>query len=140
MNEFWKRMIIPLYNSKKVIKSVKKHGLVKGITEDTKELAKEAPIISSVYNIGKSDGVYEGKKKGYVQASNKYEKKLLEQAEKFKEQKVVLENDIEERDSLLKEYEVYIEEKEAELEKLTKKQLQTLFKIKKQYEELLPRV
>lgn len=140
MNEFWKRMIIPFYNTKKTVESIKTYGLVEGIKEDSKELAKEAPIINTIYKMGKTDGVYEGKKQGYIRASKEYEDKLLKQAQKFKNQKVLLKKDINERDLLLKEYEEYIESRVSEYNRLTIQQENALHKMKKEYEELLAQI
>ncbi|GEM_PF-4691265 len=137
MNEFWKRMIIPFCNTKKTVNSIKTYGFVDGIKEDSKELAKETPIISSLYNMGKSDGIYEGKKQGYIKASKEYENKLSNQAQRFKEQKVLLQKDIEERDILLTEYEAYIEARSAEYKKLSIQQAEALQRMKKEYQELL---
>ena len=63
------------------------------------------PITSQIYKAGK----YDGKKEGYVDASEEYEKKLLEQADLFLKQKRVFENERNEYESLLDAYEEEID-------------------------------
>jgi len=127
-----KKALIPGYSTVDLVKKVKNHGVVGAVKEEIKE----TPIMNTVYKLGKDDGKLEGMKEGYVRASREYESKLLEQAEKFKTQKIMLESDIKERDLLLKEYEEYIEQREAELDGLTKEELQMLYRMKREYEIL----
>lgn len=80
-------------------------------SDDKKERLKKVylkynPIANAVYKIGQNDG----KKEGYTEASNEYEKKLLEQAKEFINQKNIYEEQKEEYESLLDEYEKIIEE------------------------------
>lgn len=158
MNEFLKRKIIPFYSAKKTIDNIKLFGLIDGIRidmndyafdaemfrddckyfiddriDDLKDLPKKAPLLKEIYQ----EGIYEGKKKGYEKASLEYEKKLLEQSKEFLNQSKILEKDINERNSLLSEYELYIEKRELEFKKLNEQQLEMLKKLKKQYNELL---
>lgn len=57
-------------------------------------------------------GRTEGKKEGYVEASYEYEKKLLQQANEFLQQKKAFNKENEDYKRLLNEYEDYIEELE----------------------------
>ena len=79
--------------------------------DDVKERLKKVylkynPIANAVYKIGQNDG----KKEGYTEASNEYEKKLLKQANEFINQQNIYEEQKEEYESLLDEYEKIIEE------------------------------
>ena len=72
------------------------------------------PVTSLLYREGKLDG----KKEGYVAASNEYEKKLLTQADEFLKQKDLFSQQRDEYEKLLSEY-------EAEIERLEQKQART---------------
>lgn len=82
-------------------------GVKRTIKEDWTE---DNPIGAIIYNSGK----YDGKIEGYVEASNEYEAKLLEQADKFLQQTKIYESERE-------EYEVLLDSYEREIEELTEK-------------------
>ncbi len=88
------------------IKNIVEEGsLVGGIKKTIKEdFCEYDPITSHVYNLGKFDG----KKDGYVQASEEYEAKLLDQADLFLEQVKDFQKEKDAYEALLKEYEVVI--------------------------------
>jgi hypothetical protein len=106
---------------------VQEHGLGKGIK---KHITEDYPVVSHIYNLGKDDGIHEGKKEGYVRASSEYEKKLLKQAEEFLNQKNGLADNIKQRDELLDEYEKCISEMEAKNNSLTSEQRTLLDEMK----------
>ena len=96
---------------------------------------KEHPMVTGVYGSTLLDRVidhetkpyvYEGKKQGYAEASDEYEKKLLTQAEEFIKQKKDFQMERDAYEALLDEYEIEIEYlyqlmlKERELKKLGK--------------------
>lgn len=62
-----------------------------------------------------NEGKYIGKKEGYVEASNEYEKKLLKQANEFLKQKEIATTQKVKYDKLLDEYEKYIDELESKV-------------------------
>ncbi len=130
IGRFLARTLIPGYSVVKTIKSIAENGLVDGILiEGVEYFCEDNPVTSIPYKIGNDDGKIEGKKEGYVQASNEYEKKLLKQAENFLKQKDTLVNSIEEREKLLDEYESYIKKQESQISELTEEQLQLLKEI-----------
>ncbi len=102
---FLKRRIGPVWTVD-AIKNIKNEGSIKsGLSRTIKEdLCEDNPITGKLYNVGRFDGRIEG----YVEASNEYESKLLEQADEFLEQKklFIIERDAYEK--LLDEYEVVI--------------------------------
>lgn len=86
-------------------------GIVDGVKRTIKEdYTEDNPITSAIYKSGK----YEGKKEGYAEASEEYEAKLLEQADKFLAQEKIFESERNEYEKLLDEY-------EAEIDALTEK-------------------
>ena len=90
-------------------------GVVKGCKATIKrEFTENNPLTSTLYKVGKQDGILEGKVEGYVEASNEYEKKLLSQADEFIKQ---LKDAQKERD----EYEELLDAYEAEIRALTEK-------------------
>lgn len=108
-------------------KNILENGVVDGVKKEIKETwTEDIPVTAILYKMGNDDGKIEGKKEGYVQASNEYEKKMLNQAKNFLEQKDKLVNSIEERDRLLDEYTSYIEKQESQISELTEEQLQLL--------------
>ena len=72
------------------------------------EITEDNPLTSPVYKYGK----YDGKKEGYAEASDEYEKKLLEQADEFLKQKKDYEKERDEYETLLDAYEQEIEKLE----------------------------
>lgn len=86
-------------------------GMIKGLKKTTREdLLEDLPITKIVYKVGLEEGTHEG----YKDASQEYEKKLLEQAEEFLKQKKIYENERE-------EYELLMDDYEKEIEKLSNK-------------------
>lgn len=121
---FSAKNVIPGYRMVSIGKKVIDNGLVDGIKEEFIETVKDNPVTSPVYNMGKD----EGKKEGYIQASNIYEEKFYLQAQKFIEQKQLLKKDLEEYEELLGLYEQKIDElnSKIELSNEEKKYLQDL--------------
>lgn len=120
---------LPVYMAKKA----KEHGVVGAYKEELKE----TPGVNLIYKMGKEDGNYEGKKEGYLQASNEYEKKLLAQAKEFKEQSQLLKTNSEAKDTLMKEYEIYIEQQEKIIDRLSSEKRELLDRIKNEYNEIM---
>ncbi|MBZ4671356.1 MAG: hypothetical protein PWQ76_298 [Clostridiales bacterium] len=90
---------------------VNEGDVVSGIKKTVKETyCEDNPITSIIYKSGQ----YDGKRKGFLEASCEYEKKLLEQAQFFLDQKKIYEN---QRDN----YETLLDEYEKEIDTLTKK-------------------
>ena len=87
----------------------KERSFFKGIKRTFKEeICEDNPLTSAIYRAGKFDG----KKQGYIDASQTYEKKLLSQADEFLSQKKNLESSI-------KEYELLLDEYEKEIDRLS---------------------
>ena len=63
------------------------------------------------------DYVYEGKKQGYAEASDEYEKKLLEQADSFLQQKKDFMKERDEYEALLDDYDKVIQKSQRKNEK-----------------------
>ena len=70
-------------------------------------------LIRPAYEEGNKDGLFQGKKDGYEEASCEYEKKLLAQADSFLRQSTIFEGQKAEYEALLMEYEVYIDRLES---------------------------
>lgn len=83
-------------------------GIKKTVDEDLHE---DNPITSRIYESGR----YEGKKEGYVEASNEYEQKLLNQADEFLKQKIVFKSQQKDYEELLDTYDLEINNLEAKL-------------------------
>lgn len=83
-------------------------GLKRTIKED---LTEDSPIGKAIYDSGK----YDGKVEGYVEASDEYEKKLLDQADEFLKQKKDYERERDEYEALLDAYESEIEGLESKV-------------------------
>ena len=98
----------PIYLGREIIISSKEEGNVsKGVRKVFKEtMVEDIPGFGSLYEMGKLDG----KKQGYVEASDKYEEKFRKQAELFMEQKGLFESQIEEYERIMDEYEIRIKE------------------------------
>lgn len=104
---FLKKSLIPGYRLKGIVENVATFGVVDGLKEEFKETyLEDMPGVSHIYNAGK----YEGKKEGYIQASNEYEKKLLKQGEEFLKQTKIFESDKVRYEKLIDDYERYIDE------------------------------
>lgn len=73
-----------------------------------------APLVDKIIEHETKPYVQEGEQAGYARASDVYEKKLLEQADRFLKQTQLYEK---ERDA----YEALLDEYEAEIQKLTEK-------------------
>lgn len=102
---FLKKAFIPGYDQIDTMKKIAKHGVVDGVKEKFREdYLEDMPITSHIYKEGK----YDGKKEGYVEASDKYKDKFSKQTEKFLEQSQVFASQKEEYDKLLNDYEIYI--------------------------------
>lgn len=98
----------PIGKTVQIVKNIGEEGSVTGGLKKTIKQAwcEDDPISSKVYGAGK----YDGKKEGYVEASNLYEKKLIEQADFFLEKEKIFECERNEYEALLDEYEKEIEE------------------------------
>jgi len=77
------------------------------------DFQEDNPITSKFYN----DGVFDGKKEGYVEASNEYQKKLISQGEYFLKQANIAEEHLRTLSELLEDYEEIIEKLSRKLEK-----------------------
>lgn len=95
------------------VKNIVDEGsVVEGYKRTFKEdITEDNPIGKAIYDSGK----YDGKKEGYEQASDEYEKKLLQQADEFLKQKKVYEDERDAYEELLDEYESAIEELESKV-------------------------
>jgi len=110
-------------------KEVLEMGLLKRIQESNKaglDFMKEHPMVTGVYGSTLFDRVidhetkpyvYEGKKQGYAEASDEYEKKLLTQAEEFIKQKKDFQMERDAYEALLDEYEIEIDKLNSKLNK-----------------------
>lgn len=87
---------------------------------------KEHPMVTGVYGSTLLDRVidhetkpyvYEGKKQGYAEASDEYEKKFLTQAEEFIKQKKDFQMERDAYEALLDEYEIEIDKLNSKLNK-----------------------
>ena len=104
---FLKKSFIPGYRLKNVVENVVTFGVVDGLKEEFKETyLEDMPGTSHIYNAGK----YEGKKEGYVKASNEYENKFIKQANEFLNQTKDITNQRDEYEQLLDDYGKYIDE------------------------------
>lgn len=96
----------PIYLSKELIfKGWEEESFSGGVKKVVKKtVTEDIPVVNVIYDIGVNDG----EKKGYVRASNEYEKKFREQARMFMEQRGLFETQIEEYQKILDEYEACI--------------------------------
>lgn len=83
-------------------------GVKKTMHEDWCE---DNPITSRIYESGR----YDGKIEGYEEASDKYEQKLLDQADEFLKKKKVFESERDAYEELLDAYEAEIDALEAKV-------------------------
>ncbi|WP_407311736.1 hypothetical protein [Desulfosporosinus sp. SB140] len=97
------------------IKNITDEGsIVDGIKRTTKEdWCEDNPITSKVYQAGR----YDGKVEGYEEASDKYESKLLKQADEFLIQKQIFESERGAYEELLDEYDAEIDALNVKLDK-----------------------
>lgn len=72
--------------------------------DDLKNYFKSSPIFNNVYSLG----ISEGKKEGFIEAANVFEKKFKSQLESFLNKEKNLASDIEELERLLLDAEDYI--------------------------------
>lgn len=103
----------PIGKTVQIARNIGDEGSITGGLKKTIKQAwcEDDPISSRVYGAGK----YEGKKEGYVEASNEYEKKLLEQADFFLKKEAIFENERNEYEALLDDYEKEIENLSAKV-------------------------
>lgn len=81
---------------------IDERSAVKGISRTFKEdICEDNPLTAPIYTLGK----YDGKVGGYCEASQKYECKLIQQAEKFLAQQKIFEEQRDAYEKLLDEYE-----------------------------------
>lgn len=109
------RRTVPTLNAIDTVKNMVDEGSpIKGLKKTIKEnVCEDNPLTSLIYKAGKTDG----KKEGYAEASDEYEKKLLEQADYFIQQQKVYAKEQEAYDQLMDEYEAAIEELNGKLER-----------------------
>ena len=82
-------------------------SIVEGIKRTTKEdIYEDNPITYSIYRAGQGDG----KKEGYDEASNEYEQKLLDLADKYLKQTKIFKEERKQYEELLDAYENEIKE------------------------------
>lgn len=72
--------------------------------DDLKNYFKSSPIFNNIYSLG----ISEGKKEGFIEAANVFEKKFKSQLESFLNKEKNLASDIEELERLLLDAEDYI--------------------------------
>ena len=113
LGRFIKHVLLPdTFNMDLVKNIVDEGGVVEGFKKSIKqEITEDNPLTSPVYKYGK----YDGKKEGYAEASDEYEKKLLEQADEFLKQKKDYEKERDEYETLLDAYEQEIETLETKV-------------------------
>ena len=97
------RNLVPFARHAATIKNmVEEKSVVEGIKKTAREdICEDNPLTSRIYATGK----YDGKKEGYVEASEEYEEKLLSQANEFLKQKTIFESQRDEYEKLLDDYE-----------------------------------
>lgn len=119
VGRFIKHVLIPSTYSIDMIKNMVDEGSIKeGLKRTIKEnYTEDNPLTSAIYKSGK----YDGKTEGYAEASEEYEKKLLDQADEFLSQTKIYEEEREKYEMLLDDYEVEIE---ALFEKTNKTELE----------------
>ena len=102
-----KHVAIPGSGAVDMVKNMIDEGSVmEGIKKSVKQnYTEDNPFTKMIYEQGKLDG----KVKGYIEASDEYEIKFLEQADMFIQQKVIYENERDEYEKLLDAYEAEIE-------------------------------
>lgn len=98
-----------------IIKSIIDEGsLVDGVKRIVEEdIYEDNPVTSMIYKEGK----YDGRKDGFKEASNEYEKKLLQQADEFLKKEKIFEDQKEDYEKLLDEYEEEIQMLTEKLER-----------------------
>lgn len=92
-------------------------SFVEGIKKSFKqEYCEDNPLTTPIYKAGK----YDGKIDGYSEASDEYEKKLLDQADKFTKEKNTFQSERDEYERLLDEYEKIIKKLQEKANKSEK--------------------
>ena len=98
-----------------------KGDLLDGVKKTIKEdWIVDNPLGSAIYNSGK----YDGKIEGYAEASDEYEAKLLDQADKFLQQQKIFESERDEYEALLDAYE---QETDALTEKVNRTEAENAY-------------
>ena len=112
LERFIKHLVVPGSYISDMINNIKEeYDFIDGVKRTIKEdLTEDNPFTSAIYKSGK----YDGKKQGYAEASDEYEKKLLEQAYEFLKQTKIHEK---ERDA----YEALLDAYDAEIDMLKEK-------------------
>ena len=115
LGRFVKHILMPGTYTMDLIKNMVDEGdILEGYKKSIKQdITEDIPIISTAYKYGK----YDGKKEGYAEASDEYEKKLLKQADEFLKQEKDYEKERDEYESLLDAYEQKIEELEKKMDR-----------------------
>lgn len=136
LGRFVKHMVRPTTFCSDMAKNmIDEGGIVKGYKKTLKqEFTEDNPITSAIYRSGK----YDGKVEGYAEASDEYERKLIEQADLFLKQKKVYENERDKYEELLDVYEREIEVFENKVNKseIEKEYLQELLSRKRKLRKL----
>lgn len=110
------------------IKNIKSEGgIIEGYKKSINDEIEDIKAVSPGYKLG----VFDGKKEGYSEASDVYEKKLMEQADLFL-------NQIKDYKKVQDEYDKLLDEYEKEIQFLTEKNNKTE-KEKEYLQELLDR-
>lgn len=132
------RLVVPGYNAYRLAGKVMEKGVVDGVKEDVYErVCEDDPVGSYLYNSGKNKGHTEGMKEGYNRASNKYEEKLLKQADTFSKVSLKVRLHCEEYMAMMAEYESYIAECEKIIKELPKSKQRLLERMKDKYAALI---
>ena len=115
LRRFIKHALVPGTIAMDLVKNMIDEGdIVEGAKKSIKqEITEDNPFTAPVYMYGK----YDGKKEGYAEASDEYEKKLLEQADEFLKQKKDYEKERDEYEKLLDAYEQKIGELENKVDR-----------------------
>ena len=116
LKRYAKHKLLPGSRLIDTIKNVSEEGdFLEGVKRTIKEeYAEDNPLTSAIYKSGKHDGKIEG----YEEASDEYEQKLLDLADKFLNQTRIYED---ERDA----YEELLDKYEAEIDRLVAKNNKT---------------
>lgn len=115
LERFIKHMVLPHTIYTDTIKNMMDEGsIVEGYKKTLKQdFTEDNPLTGPIYKMGKSDGKVEG----YTEASDVYEKKLLDQADAFLKQEKLFESERDKYEELLDEYETEIEMLEKKVNK-----------------------
>lgn len=115
LGRFIKHVLLPGSYSIDLVKNIVDEGsVVEGYKKSIKqEFTEDNPLTAPIYKYG----MYDGKKEGYAEASDEYEKKLLKQADDFLKQKKDYEKERDEYEALLDAYEQEIEKLENKVDR-----------------------